>query len=79
MVSKSNEQTADKIGKFWTEKRSNYFNRMIKHNFKAAYYHCKDQYTLIEQSPVTSTAMEQTPLTKYPNKAVINACEVGKM
>jgi len=52
---------------------------MIKHNFKAAYYHYKDQDTLIEQSLGTSTPIGQTPLTKYPKKAVINACELGKM
>jgi len=37
------------------------FNYLIKHNFKAAY---KDRNTLIEQLPVTSTPIEQTPLTK---------------
>jgi len=52
---------------------------MIKLNFKAAYYHYKDWDTLIEQSPVKSTPIEQTPLTKYSNKAVINLCELGEM
>ena len=42
---------------------------MIEHNFKAAYYHYKDQDTLIEQSSVTP--VQQTRLTKYSNKAVI--------
>jgi len=49
---------------------------MIKHNFKA---HYKDRDTLIEQSQVTSTPIEQTLLTKYSNKAVINVCEIGNM
>ena len=33
-------------------------------NFKAAYYHIiiKDPDTLVEQSPVTSIPIEQTPL-----------------
>ena len=35
---------------------------MIKYNFKAAYYHYKDQDTLIEQSPVKITPIGQTPL-----------------
>ena len=52
--------------------------KTIKHDFKAAYYH-KDRDTLIEQSPVTSTPIEHTPLTKCFNKAVINICELGKM
>jgi len=50
---------------------------MIKLNFNAAHY--KDQDTLIEQSPVKSTPIEQTLLTKYSNKAVINLCELGEM
>jgi len=53
------------------QKRSNHFNRTIKHNFKAAYYHYKDR---IEQSPLISNSIEQTPLTKYSNKAVTNVC-----
>ena len=52
---------------------------MIKHNFKSAYYHYKYRDTLIEQSPVTNTQIEQTLLTKYSNKAVINVCELGEM
>ena len=60
-------------------KRSSYFNRTIKHTFKAAYYHYKDWDTLIEQSPVTNTPIGQTPLTKYSKKAVTNVCELGKM
>ena len=52
---------------------------MIKHNFKAAYYHYKDRDTLIEQSLVTSAPMDQTPLTKYSNKTVTNVCGLGKM
>ena len=52
---------------------------MIKHNFKAAYYHYKDQDTLIEQSPMTNTPIEQIALTKYSNKALINVCEFGKL
>ena len=32
---------------------------MTKHNFKTAYYHYEDRDTLIEQSPVTSTPIEQ--------------------
>ena len=51
---------------------------MSKHNFKAPYYHYKDQDTLIEQSPMTGTLIGQTPLTKYSKKAVTNICELGK-
>ena len=57
--------------------KSNYFHKTIKQNFKAAYYHYKDQNDLIEQSPVTSTPIKQTLLTKYSNKGVTSLENVG--
>ena len=37
---------------------------MIEHNFKAAYYHYKDQDTLIEQSSVTSNPIRANTVDK---------------
>jgi len=48
---------------------------MIKHNFKAVYYHYKDRDTLIEQSPVTSTQIESTLIKQSQMFVGLEKCE----